>query len=240
MDEKIKDLLIDLNRTFYQTFAQQFSATRHRLQPGVVGILEQLSGQESILDLGCGNGLLGQTFFKRGHQHVYTGLDSNPELVKIAMTSLPQKEGFSFLVADLTSTTWDSLLPRDQYDYVLAFAVLHHVPGYQLRLDTLKKIAGLTWSGARFIHSNWQFLNSPRLKARIQPWESIGISEKFVEEGDYLVDWRSGGQGLRYVHVFNSVELESLAAESGFRILDSYHSDGKSGDLAIYQIWQRV
>jgi len=240
VDEKIKDSLIDLNRTFYQTFAQQFSATRQRLQPGVVGILEQISGQESILDLGCGNGLLGQTLFRRGHQDAYTGLDSNAELVKIAMRRLPQKEGFSFLVADLTSTTWDSLLPRDNYDYVFAFAVFHHIPGYQLRLRTLKKIAGLTRPGAHFIHSEWQFLNSPRLKARVQPWDSIGIDEQLVEEGDYLVDWRSGGHGLRYVHVFDSAEFESLAAKSGFRILDSFHSDGESGNLAIYQIWQRV
>jgi hypothetical protein len=32
-------LLLDLNRQFYQTFAIPFSATRHRLQPGVLRIL---------------------------------------------------------------------------------------------------------------------------------------------------------------------------------------------------------
>lgn len=61
-----------------------------------------------------------------------------------------------------------------------------------------------------------------------------------VEEGDYLIDWRSGGYGLRYVHLFSQGELEELAADSGFKITDSFYSDGKEGNLAIYQIWERV
>ena len=33
--------LLDLNRQFYQAFALPFSATRQRLQPGVLRILEE-------------------------------------------------------------------------------------------------------------------------------------------------------------------------------------------------------
>ncbi|MBK5109528.1 MAG: hypothetical protein JJE12_15445, partial [Anaerolineales bacterium] len=54
MDEITRNRLIDLNRTFYQTFAQEFSATRQRLQPGVMRVIELISPQDSILDLGCG------------------------------------------------------------------------------------------------------------------------------------------------------------------------------------------
>jgi hypothetical protein len=128
----------------------------------------------------------------------------------------------------------------DHYDLILAFAVLHHIPGSILRKQILKIIAELSAPGARFIHSEWQLLNSPRLKSRIQPWDSIGVNSEEVEDGDYLIDWRAGGQGLRYVHIFDIPELEELAAETGFEIIESFHSDGEGGKLGLYQIWKRL
>ena len=61
-----------------------------------------------------------------------------------------------------------------------------------------------------------------------------------IEGGDYLVDWRSGGHGLRYVHIFDLQELETLALETGFEIIESFHSDGEGGNLGLYQIWKRL
>jgi len=240
MDENIRDLLIDLNRTFYQTFAQQFSATRQRLQPGVLGILDHISDQEAVLELGCGNGQLGSELFRRGHQGLYTGLDSNADFLQIARSILPVKESISLVQEDLTSTEWDGSLPANRYDLILAFAVLHHIPSFALRLQILNKIYAITAPGDRFIHSEWQLLNSSRLRSRIQSWAHIGITSEQVEDGDYLIDWRSGGQGLRYVHVFDTTELESLASETGFTILASYNSDGEGGNLGLYQIWKRL
>ena len=89
-----------------------------------------------------------------------------------------------------------------------------------------------------FIHSNWQFLNSPRLKARIQPWESIGLQGSDVDVNDYLLDWKRGGNGLRYVHHFDESELAELAKASGFEIVDTFYSDGENKRLSLYQIWK--
>jgi hypothetical protein len=61
-----------------------------------------------------------------------------------------------------------------------------------------------------------------------------------VEQGDYLLDWRRGGLGIRYVHHFSAEELARLAADSGFRIIESFDSDGKEGDLSLYQVWEPV
>ena len=92
-------------------------------------------------------------------------------------------------------------------------------------------------SGGRFILSNWQFLNSEKLQSRILPWSRAGLSDEDVDDGDYLLDWRSGGEGLRYVHYFDSAELAGLAKETGFGIVEEFLSDGKSGNLALYQSW---
>ncbi len=59
MDPNTAARLIEINREFYTRFGDSFSATRHRIQPGVRRVLNMLNGDESILDLGCGNGELG-------------------------------------------------------------------------------------------------------------------------------------------------------------------------------------
>jgi hypothetical protein len=81
-------------------------------------------------------------------------------------------------------------------------------------------------------------LNSEKLKARIQPWEAAAVSGSEVDAGDYLLDWRSGGKGLRYVHHFDEGELQELAEAAGFQIEKSFYSDGDGGNLGLYQVWK--
>jgi tRNA (uracil-5-)-methyltransferase TRM9 len=227
--------LLDLNRQFYQTFALPFSSTRMRLRPGVKRILETLPHTADLLDLGCGNGELARQLVKNGHEGSYTGLDFSPVLLEQASLGLPPN--FRFLQADLSAPGWDLPLAGSQYDAILAFAVLHHLPGENLRVNLLRKINTLLSPAGRFIHSEWQFLNSPRLKNRLQPWELVGLSAHDVDPGDYLLDWRQGGTGLRYVHHFSEEELKQLAAQAGFEVLESFLSDGENSRLGLYQVW---
>jgi len=122
---------------------------------------------------------------------------------------------------------------------VTAFAVLHHIPSQSLRLDILRTIHEILSPGGRFIHSNWQFLNSPRLRQRVRNWSEAGLTGADMDRNDYLLDWRSGGIGLRYVHHFSGEELAELAASSGFKVVETFYSDGKEGNLAVYQKWKK-
>lgn len=228
--------LLELNRQFYQTFALQFSATRQRLQPGVMRILGQISQVDSLVDLGCGNGELARQLARQGYEGVYTGLDFSSVLLEHAAAGQPAN--FHFLQADLSTTEWDTPLAGCQYDISLAFAVLHHLPGVDLRLQVLLNVRSLLSAGGRFIHSEWQFLNNPRLAARVQPWEVIGLSEHDVDPGDYLLDWRQGGKGLRYVHHFSETELAELAGLAGFEVMETFLSDGENNRLGLYQVWK--
>jgi tRNA (uracil-5-)-methyltransferase TRM9 len=228
--------LLELNRQFYQTFAHPFSATRQRLQPGVLKILDQIGSRDNLLDLGCGNGELAHELARCGQLGTYIGLDFSPPLLDEA--SLDQPSNFRFILADLSGNDWDSALEATHFHVALAFAVLHHLPGMDLRLSLLRKVKSLLKPVGRFIHSEWQFLNSPRLAARVQPWESISLSNNDVDPGDYLLDWRQGGTGLRYVHHFSELELSDLAALSGFEIVESFLSDGETHNLGLYQVWR--
>jgi tRNA (uracil-5-)-methyltransferase TRM9 len=234
---EVPDRLIELNRQFYHDFGEPFAATRRRLQPGVGRVLDSLKGEESILDLGCGNGELARALARRAHRGAYLGLDFSRPMLSAGISL----QGFTaeFMEVDLVrlSTVSDQLLAGGRWSLITAFAVLHHIPGDSMRLEILNTVHGLLAPGGRFIHSNWQFLNSPRLRARIQPWSAIGLQETDVDPDDYLLDWRSGGTGLRYVHHFSQEELAELAASSGFTVVDTFTSDGKQGNLAIYQEW---
>jgi tRNA (uracil-5-)-methyltransferase TRM9 len=242
--------LIELNHQFYQTFAGAFSATRQRIQPGVRRQIEHIPAGARLLDLGCGNGELWRTLRRQKPGIDYTGLDFSAELLGVAtasgetagdpQTAMP---GFTFVLADLSSPDWEQNIQaangiQAAFDVILAYAVLHHLPGEALRSQVLHKVRHLLKPGGRFFHSEWQFLNSPRLSARIQGWQTVGLAETQVDPGDYLMDWRSGGYGLRYVHHFDEAELSRLAKESGFQVVETFYSDGESAKLGLYQVWQ--
>ena len=232
--------LCNINLQFYQTFALQFLQTRQRIQPGIIAVLEEISPNANILELGCGRGAVFIRLVPRGFRGNYTGLDFSAEILSYTQDDCQVLDLTPrFFTADLCQQDWDKTLGSMQYDYVLAFAVFHHIPSNSLRTTIFRKIHTLLKPGGSLIHSYWQFLNSPRLKARIQSWENIGLTPEDVEEGDYLLDWRRGGYGLRYIHHFSEDELVELAKKTGFSITDQFLSDGEGGKLGLYQVWKR-
>lgn len=244
MDSTTAERLLTINREFYNQFGDQFSATRQRLQPGVKKILETIWEDVSVLDLGCGNGHFLRELSQRGHRAPLLGVDFSLPLLRNAESNL----GVEFREADLSqlsptgtmSVTSDQSLITGHWSLITAFAVLHHIPSTEMRLDILKTVRKLLKEDGKFILSNWQFLNSEKLKSRIQPWDKVGINENDLDDGDYLLDWRSGGEGLRYAHHFTAEELLGLAEQVEMRVTDSFTSDGESGDLGLYQTWSRT
>jgi tRNA (uracil-5-)-methyltransferase TRM9 len=200
--------------------------------------------QGPILDLGCGNGWLAKELAERGIRAPYLGVDFSRSLLQEAFRSMPEGFKAEFRMLDLTAPDWkaspagEDLSRLSPFQFCLAFAVLHHIPGSSLRLSVVQNARQYLETGSLFIHSVWQFLNSPRLKRRVQPWHKAGIHPEQVDPGDYLLDWRHGGEGLRYVHHFNAEELEGLARAAGFTIRDQFHSDGEGGSLGLYQVWE--
>ncbi len=247
METSTAEQLLSLNRQFYQTFALQFSVTRLRLQPGVKRLLANFPLDACILDLGCGNSELAFALENSQFRGHYIGCDFSPGLLTQAKSrsagqiNLPSDK-YQFFHVDLASPNWKMTLPEIPYDLALSFAVLHHLPGKNLRLQFLSTLRALldrrTAPQSIFIHSVWQFLNSPRLRSRIQPWNTIGLKDEDVDPGDFLLDWRHGGQGLRYVHHFTEAELQELAQASGYTIQQTFYSDGEGGKLGLYQVWE--
>lgn len=237
MQPDIVQKLTQINHKFYQSFASHFSNTRQRLQPGVQRLLPMIQGAETVLDMGCGNGNLALELADHGFEGQYVGIDASPGLIEIANQQGPIN--YQFYQRDLSKADWSEGLPHAPYDLVLCFATLHHIPGEQMRLAILEQVFNLLKPGGKFIHSNWQPQNSARLRERIQPWSRVGLDPGQLDAGDLLIDWRRGGEGLRYVHEYSQEELHTLADKTGFIAEDIFSSDGDTGDLGLYMIWQK-
>jgi tRNA (uracil-5-)-methyltransferase TRM9 len=254
VDAAVVAKLLELNREFYWNRGLEFSATRGRLQPGVQRLLEKLRGGEYVLDLGCGNGELARRLSSLSWSGFYLGLDFSPILLAEAKRQLSASE-FRFASADLSRQDWDVVLDgvkpelpgsseavarhgATSFDAVLCFAVMHHLPGCLLRTSLLRKIRERLAPHGTLMLSNWQFMQSPRLSLRVQPWSGVDLSPADVDANDYLLDWRRGGKALRYVHEFDEVELEALAAACGFVIRETFYSDGADRRSGMYQVWQ--
>jgi 2-polyprenyl-3-methyl-5-hydroxy-6-metoxy-1,4-benzoquinol methylase len=243
--------ILDINRQFYQIFADAFAATRRRIQPGIRKLLAELPREGNWLDLGCGSGALALEWVRQGRRGSYTGIDFSAALLAeaqrgIDQVEIPQGLSIHFQQADLLDADWSLQCSQKKYDGILCFAAMHHLPGRVNRLRFLQQVRQLLQPASPFFHSNWQFQHSPKLVARIQPWRTVMIDETDVESGDTLLDWRYSlpGQaeksGLRYVHIFSLEELANLAAESGFAVTETFESDGEGGRLGIYQRWEAI
>jgi hypothetical protein len=63
------------------------------------------------------------------------------------------------------------------------------------------------------------------------------MKDSDLDAGDFLIDWRRGRAGQRYVHEFREGELAGLAVESGFEVVESFLADGADRRSGLYQIW---
>ncbi len=234
--------LLAVNRDFYAAVNAPFDATRSNIAAGMAEALRRLypadaTGKQTlrVLDAGCGNGRFVWALDRHGLDANYVGIDADEGLLKRAAEQGKNLVSVRtlFLRADLAL---DNLSSLGQFDLVVCLAVLHHMPGWEMRLALLQKLAQLLVPDGKLLISTWQFLDDPRLRERLQPWESIGLSSDDVEPGDALLPWDQGLHALRYAHHIDENEVALLAAGAGLYVEDAFYADGKSGRLNLYTI----
>jgi SAM-dependent methyltransferase len=239
MDDAICGALAELNREFYAGFAGDFAQTRRGWLPGFDLILPYIQPAANVLDLGCGNGRFLSFLAARGWRGRYIGVDQSAPLLAIAreVTGVLPGSDVAWVEADLLT----GILPISApVDAILALAVLHHIPGRANRVRFLERCREhLTISG-RLILSTWQFMASPRLRARILPWETVGLSADQVESEDYLLAWGQADAGRRYCAWIDRTELDRLAIAAGLKPWAHYIADGREENLNLYGVFERA
>jgi len=249
MNESVRQRLLAINRDFYEQFGASFSGTRFGAQPGWDRIIHYFPRRGAVLDLGCGNGRLA-LFLEKQFQSLqdietpkarnkpirYVGLEGSETLLAIAreQTANLQSVSTEFFQVDLSSPEWHR--ESHYFDVVTALAVLHHIPGFEARRAFIAAAGGCLKPGGVLILSNWRFIQNPRMQRKLLPWSAAGLSEDDVEPGDYLLDWKKDGGGMRYAHQLDEAEVENLAAAAGLSVVEQFAADGREGDLSLYSV----
>lgn len=209
-----------LNRSFYDSFAAEFSRSREAINPGITRALKSLD-LSAVLDVGCGDGRV-RKMLPRECQ--YVGLDFSAKLIGRAGQGQALPLQGDFVLADFSNP-----LPvaAQTFPTVLCFAALHHLPERQ---TLMRELARTARPGGAVVVSVWQITHNERMRKKIV--EDLG-------NGDYVLDWKSGGRGLRFVHEVTEEELRALAEAARLRVIEMYRSDGRSGNLGLYAVLGR-
>ena len=231
MEPEIVQKLLDLNQTFYDSFADSFSHTRKMINNGFDDLLTAVpDGAKNILDVACGNGRFGKYLFEHEAIQSYVGVDFSGELLKIAK----ELTGGDVFQRDLTQP--DALDGLGQFDIVACLAALHHIPGEALKVQLLQNMKARLGENGRIFLSTWQFMSSERQQRKVRDWAEIGMSPQDVAPNDYLLSWQTGGFAYRYACMIDEAELAILAEKSGLNILKQFRSDGREGNLSLYAV----
>ena len=99
---------------------------------------------QRFLEVGCGSGAVSKRIARKYHLGV-TGVDVDPEMVKLAQEGVNDIPDIQFFEADATHLPF----PDSDFDIVLSFGVTHHISNW---LDALREISRVLKPKGCFIY----------------------------------------------------------------------------------------
>jgi len=131
-------------------------------------------------------------------------------------------------------------------DLVACFGFFHHVPTTEARRRLLQELLSYTRAGGLCCVSLWRPMSDRRIARRAREstragLRSLGLSEKELDKGDYLLGWQGKPDTWRYCHHFDEEEIDRLvrAAQGTAELTARFCADGKAGDLNSYLVLTR-
>lgn len=211
MDEVDSKKIVEKVRADYNAIAKEWDLSRNRPSGIKMNLIEEIESETELLDLGCGNGLMIPFVLEKGV--FYVGLDISENLIEICRERYREEiedNRTRFFVGDATDLPFSD----QEFDFIISFAVLHHIPSEELRQRYFREIRRVVRSKGKVKITVWNLLN---------PWSSarfdVGNQLQGENRGDVTIPWKGTfGQLInRYVHQFSVEELQSLAESSGFK-----------------------
>jgi tRNA (uracil-5-)-methyltransferase TRM9 len=248
-----------LNRQFYASVADEFSASRRNAWPGFQRVLRCVETRVRdatpsaagaaglrVLDVGAGDGRFGAYLRDAWHGELdYLGVDSSRELLAHAQRRA-LGAAFRFAEVDFVEAPPSAALPRGPFDLIALFGVLHHVPGRQTRVELLSELAHRISQRGVLALTFWRLPEDPRFAGRELPLSRLAatpetaLSAEQLEAGDTLLRWGTADAPPRYCHFPDAVETDELLASTGLSVIDRFRSDGRAERLNEYALLARA
>jgi SAM-dependent methyltransferase len=219
MDKAIQEKLLEIVRQNYDEIAGEFDVTRQkRLWPELIKLAAEVKEGDSVLDIGCGNGRSLEAF--KNKKISYLGVDASEKLINLAVDNFRHSR-YKFLVGDILRL---SEVTQDKFDYIFCIAVLHHIPGEDLRSKALEQLKDRLRPGGRIILTAWNLWRK-RWPLILRSGLQKIIGRNSMDWGDLLFDWKRGKISQRYYHVFSTYEFKKLVNKAGLSIDKIYHDE---------------
>lgn len=207
--DKIRKEVVDV----YSTIADDFSRTRNAPWLEFQHFLEYVVNNVKVLDLGCGNGRLFE--FLKEHRVHYTGVDNNEALLKKAKRLHPTAH---FEKGDMTSLT----MKDDSFDMIFCIAAFHHLPGSELRHQSVQEMHRVLKKDGVVILTAWNLFQWKYRRNILQSVFSflIHFGRKYAWN-DLWIKWKTE-KVRRYYHAFLPKELKSYFKKRQWKIEEFY------------------
>ena len=145
--------------------------------------LKRLSRQSanSILEIGCGQGVGAKIIYDLFRPQRYVGIDLDPRMIRRANRKAGPLPGATFLEGDVTSLE----LPDATFDLAVDFGIVHHVPNWR---DALAEVHRTLKGHGEFLFEDlpletWERgIGIPFRKIADHPYEHMFRKREFVDE----------------------------------------------------------
>jgi ubiquinone/menaquinone biosynthesis C-methylase UbiE len=165
--------------------------------------LAELQGDESVLEVGCGNGGYLGALHQRNHRGLVCGLDIAPGMLPAARERAPDT---SLMIGDAARVPF----VNDSFDCVLAMHMLYHVPDRPAAIGELRRV--LRGSGTALVLTNGlQHLAELDDLVAAATLEVLGREVRPMQRGQERFNVE--GAPVQLEPFFDSVELHEMNSE---------------------------
>ena len=203
--------IIEKVRDDYDLIAKEWDLSRNRASKLKTDLISDIKSGDKVLDIGCGNALMAPFILEKNA--FYFGIDISENLIEIAKEKYEKEIAngkAKFFIGQATELPFED----DKFDFVISFAVLHHIPSEELRKKFFKEIKRVSKPNAKVKIIVWNLLSD---------WanDRFNIASQLVgkQSGDVVVPWKATKGKIvdRYMHQFSREELLLLAENAEFK-----------------------
>jgi len=202
------------NENTWNTIAKSFDSTRRKPWKQCIEFIETLSKNDSVADIGCGNGRHIFPCSKKCKKVI--GLDISRELLYIVKKKLnvSKIQNINLIHSDFTNIP----IKNDTLDAVIFIASLHNIRGRINRIQSLREIKRVLKLNGRALISVWSRWQDRYRKQFINKWFFRECSSEF---GDINIYWRQHGLDIpRFYHLYSKREFYMDLNMAGLELIE--------------------
>lgn len=213
--------------TDYNNFSKTFSSSRKNMKWEELECFFSQLGEWNILDIWCGSGRLLEQYnlYFQKLPEKYLWVDMSEWLIIEAQKSFQNHNFTLWNMLDIQEIVWEK-----KYKNIFLIASFHHLESLEEREEMMKIFSYICEEWWTIYMTNWA-LESPLNLEKYKKSKILESENKFGSSDFSIKIWKF----QRFYHSFNISELEYLAKNSGFNIIENRLFDNGRNIITILQ-----